>query len=146
MARSRAERGQREAQRHAEWVQQQQQLRAMQALQQARPQPGGGEAEGMSAEEMRRKLQLKMLLDIGLTPAVAAATAATPEATASEGHVMPQQQLQHLLLLNQLQQQLQQMQPPQLAPVDAKHAAGGLSLLQPAMASACKVEDEHVAL
>ena len=146
VARSRAERGQREAQRHAEWVQQQQQLRAMQALQQARPQPGGGEAEGMSAEEMRRKLQLKMLLDIGLTPAVAAATAATPEATASEGHVMPQQQLQHLLLLNQLQQQLQQMQPPQLAPVDAKHAAGGLSLLQPAMASACKVEDEHVAL
>ena len=42
VARSRAERGQREAQRHAEWVQQQQQLRAMQALQQARPQPGGG--------------------------------------------------------------------------------------------------------
>ena len=104
----------------------------------------------MSAEEMRRKLQLKMLLDIGLTPAVVAATApegaATPEAKASEGHVMQQQQLQHLLLLNQLQQQLQQMQPPQLAPVGAKHAAGGLSLLQPAMASACKVEDEHVAL
>ena len=97
----------------------------------------------MSAEEMRRTLQLKMLLDIGLTPAVAAPP---PEATASEGHVMPQQQLQHLLLLNQLQQQLQQMQPPQLAPVGAKHAAGGLSLLQPAMASACKVEDEHVAL
>ncbi|MGB1599252.1 MAG: hypothetical protein ACPIOQ_41265, partial [Promethearchaeia archaeon] len=96
----------------------------------------------MSAEEMRRKLQLKMLLDIGLTPAVAAAT---PEATASEGHVMPQQQLQHLLLLNQLQQQLHQMQPPQLAAVGAKHAAGGLSLLQPAMANACKVEDEHVA-
>ena len=143
VARSRAERGQREAQRHAEWVQQQQRLRAMQALQQARPQPGGGEAEGMSAEEMRRTLQLKMLLDIGLTPAVAAPP---PEATASEGHVMPQQQLQHLLLLNQLQQQLQQMQPPQLAAVGAKHAAGGLGLLQPAMANAFKVEDEHVAL